>query len=419
MLTVFVISLSLWWQSRDLIPDKITLAAGIKGGQYYELANYLKSHLAERTGSAVKVLETVGSQNNTELLLSGEADFAILQLGPSGIQDLPLLTPLFAEHVYIIARKQTGIHQLTDLSGQHVVLNALGSGMLASAKQLIRHYSGDLNAIQISYEHFSALAINEELDAAIITSGVMNPGLEKLLLSGEFQLLSIPEAEGLALRQPFFSAYTIPQGVYRGGNPAIPAQPVKTISTIAVLAARKNISPNMVEAMLDALYLSDAFFKFPGVYNKGEAKAWDVLPKHQYSAAYFNPYEGIDLLASFMESMAAGKELLFAIGAAFYMIWERNRRKKEIALLKALKQQKERLDYFLDKTIVIERQQLHEKNPQHLYQYLEEVTKIKLEALEELTDEDLRADRAFSIFLMQCANLTLKIQNRIHHLSQH
>ncbi|MEM7393105.1 MAG: hypothetical protein AAF492_12240, partial [Verrucomicrobiota bacterium] len=45
--------------------------------------------------------------------------------------------------------------------------------------------------------------------------------------------------------------------------------------------------------------------------------------------------------------------------------------------------------------------------------YLDEITEIKLTALHELTDEALRADQTFSIFLMQCANLISKIQMKI------
>jgi hypothetical protein len=53
------------------------------------------------------------------------------------------------------------------------------------------------------------------------------------------------------------------------------------------------------------------------------------------------------------------------------------------------------------------------EDPQELENYLDEITRIKLRALEELTHEDLRSDRTFSIFLMQCANLIRKIQSKI------
>ena len=67
----------------------------------------------------------------------------------------------------------------------------------------------------------------------------------------------------------------------------------------------------------------------------------------------------------------------------------------------------------MDKTVQIEKNQMNEKDSAKLKAWLDEVTKIKLTALTELTHEDLRGDRLFSIFLMQCANLIQKLQSKI------
>ena len=53
------------------------------------------------------------------------------------------------------------------------------------------------------------------------------------------------------------------------------------------------------------------------------------------------------------------------------------------------------------------------KHVQELRNFLDEVTAIKLQALRELTEEGLRGDQAFSIFLDQCAGLRNKIQLKI------
>ena len=52
-----------------------------------------------------------------------------------------------------------------------------------------------------------------------------------------------------------------------------------------------------------------------------------------------------------------------------------------------------------------------------LQDFLDQVTEIKLEALTKFTHEELRSDQAFSIFLLQCANLISKIQMKILHCS--
>jgi len=286
--------------------------------------------------------------------------------------------------------------------------------MRSSAVRLLKHYGVSQGSISALDTPFPEMAQDNTLDAAIVTSGIMNPEVEALLLTGDFKFIPIIEAQGIALRRAFFNQYTIPKGLYQAGQHAIPKEPIPTISTMAVLVAKKGVSAKLINAILDALYLSDAIYQFPDVLPKGKAYHWQALPKYPVAAAYFNPYEGIDLLASMLESLAAGKELLFAIGTAFYVLWDWRNRRKLTIVKKQLTQQKERLDSFLEQTIIIERSLLIENGLTTLKEQLDDVTKIKLAALEEFTHEDLRADRAFSIFLMQCANLIMKIQVKIN-----
>jgi len=56
---------------------------------------------------------------------------------------------------------------------------------------------------------------------------------------------------------------------------------------------------------------------------------------------------------------------------------------------------------------------MHCYDHDELHQFLDHVTEIKLQALTKLTHEELRSDQAFSIFLLQCANLINKIQLKI------
>ena len=68
---------------------------------------------------------------------------------------------------------------------------------------------------------------------------------------------------------------------------------------------------------------------------------------------------------------------------------------------------------LLDETIRIETEQMNTEDPKQLRGYLDEVTRIKLGALDELTDEDLRGDQMFTIFLTQYSNLS-KLQLKIN-----
>ena len=72
-----------------------------------------------------------------------------------------------------------------------------------------------------------------------------------------------------------------------------------------------------------------------------------------------------------------------------------------------------KLEFPPDALRPIERSQMDETNRERLERHLDDVTLIKLEALEELSHEDLRGDRTFLIFLTQCANLIAKLQVKI------
>ena len=56
---------------------------------------------------------------------------------------------------------------------------------------------------------------------------------------------------------------------------------------------------------------------------------------------------------------------------------------------------------------------MHATDPTRLESLLDEITQLKLKALDELTDDEVRGDRMFSIFLLQCANVINKIQMKI------
>ena len=134
---------------------------------------------------------------------------------------------------------------------------------------------------------------------------------------------------------------------------------------------------------------------------------------HPIAQRYFNPADNFGMMANVMESLAATKELLFALGAGIYLIWIRWRRMEERELQEIMEHQKEHLDRFLNQTLQIERAQIKSDDVEELQGYMAAVTEIKLKALQELTEEELRGDQAFSIFLDQCSNLIGKIQMKI------
>jgi len=416
MLGLVTASLAVWWITRDTLPREIHIAAGVKGGQYYRFAHLLQSHLAQITGRPVIVHETAGSRENHQWLEQKRADLALVQLGPLGLGDQTLITPLYPEVVHVIVRRHSGLASGADLAGKRIGISPQGSGMRESALRLLEHTGLAPQSMTLEETYFTALEREPDLDGVMVTAGVLNQDLVTLLRSGRYRILDLPSAHGIAMTQPFFQPFSLPQGLYRSGANAVPDHPVQTIATTAVLAGHEDISDALIEAALQAIFETDLYYSVPVLLTKEEASSWAAYPKHPAARAYFNPYEGIDLLANFLESLSAGRELLVALFAGFYLIWSGVSRRRERERKQELLRQKQRLDQYLTRTIGIEQSQIGLRDLDRLAEYLAEVTKIKLSALRELTDEELRADHAFQIFLTQCANLSRKIEGRLNYL---
>ena len=81
MLGVFVLSLSIWYFTRETLPDKIRIATAPRGSMYFAFAGGLAETIEKLTGRPVLLIESEGSIKNREYLLTGRADFALLQAG--------------------------------------------------------------------------------------------------------------------------------------------------------------------------------------------------------------------------------------------------------------------------------------------------------------------------------------------------
>lgn len=409
-LLVAVLLPAVWYFVRDDFPPEIRIAAGSPGGLFHRFSQEYAERLQKRLHRPVRLIPTQGAAQNREMLRSGEADLALLQPSFEPMEGLAALAPVYEEAVHVIARKGRGIRALGDLQGKRVAVGAKGSGTLGDAERILAHYRIRLR--DKKFAPFAALQTDPGLDAAITTSGFLNPQLAELLGSGAFELLPVGDAEALSVYFPFYAPRNIPHGLY-AQRPPVPARATLTVSMKTFLAMRADAYPPLVTEALAVLYESDLRNDIPTLLPFEDAKNWPEPSRHPAVRRYFDPYEGLGTVASFLESVSAIKELLFALGAGLYLLWNARNRLKAREHKAIFQQQKDHLDSLLKETMRIERAQLEVTDAAALQEYMNEVTRIKLRALDELTDEDLRGDQLFSIFLMQCSNLILKLQNKI------
>lgn len=409
---VVVVCAYVWYTSRDTLPPEIRIAAGQKHGLYHTFAQQFAQRLHERTGCPVRVIETHGSEDNLLLIRDGGAEFALIQTTSSALEGVVGIAPLFPEPLYFIVRKGKAIQSPADLVGKRVALGLTGSSIRQNARTVLAHYDVSLESVRDAEEHFGVLATGSDVDAALVTTGWMNPIAEKLLHRDDLELIGISDPEGLAVRHPWFTPTTIPRGLYPGKIP-VPRESVRTVAVTALLTARSDVSDKLVRETLDALYKSDLRGSFPAVLPAKAAKEYDATVMHTSVAIYHDPSAQFKRLNQAMELLSKSKEALFGAFAFGLLVWGWFRRRREQAAALADDVQKKKLDRFIEQTLTVELEQMEVSDSEQLRVLLRRITHIKQEALLELTSEKVRGDQLFAIFLSQCAALSEKILMRM------
>ena len=416
LLVGMVLSLVGWYLTRDRLPRRIVIVTGKQGGLYYELGVELARAIERQTGSRVTVVATDGSGENRRLL-SGEGsirpDLAIVQAEFVAAVDMDVVAPLHPEMVYVIVRRDSEIRKLGDLTGRSVALGSVGTGMRQTAIKILEHYGVRVDSLDSTERFFTDLIDDDStLEGAVVTAGLANSDLQRVLQSDRFRLIPITDSEAIEMKEPFLRHAVVPRGLFSEGPP-VPSESISTLATPAFLVARKEAPNALLRAALAAVYEEDLALNFPTLIPPGAASSWVPFRMHPVSRSYYNPADRLGFLASVMESLAATKELLFALGAGAYLAWLRWRRISQKERDAKIRAQKDHLDTMLEKTLRIEREQMDTADPKRLREFLDEVTRIKLRALQEFTEEELRGDTAFSIFLMQCSSLISRLQLNI------
>ena len=285
---VLVGCLAAWFATRQTLPGRIRIATGKEAGLYHDFGEALASPLESRTERIVEVYTTEGSDANGELLDRGTADLALLQAGFLEPQKFSIVAPLFPEALHLIVRKGSGIESVADLVGHSVALGPDGSGMRVGAQRFLRHCGIDPDELKQNERYFIDLAEDSSLDAAIVIAGFLNRDLQHLLGSGQFGLLPVEDAAAIAAKDPHLRLHTIERGLY-SENPAVPAQPVLTLATTAMLVVRKDTPDVLVDATLRSIYEEGLGLSFPMLIPRRQADQWTPIPLHPAALNYFYP----------------------------------------------------------------------------------------------------------------------------------
>jgi len=410
ILLLVVTPVLVWLFSYERVPAMIRIAPGSPTGLGWDMMKSLSDHL-EKRGYPATVLKSNGSHENRELLLKGQADLAVVKAGAVDLTDLEVVAPINPDTVVLLTRKSLHIRDVEDLENRRIILGRAGSGSRELALTLFHHYQISEGEYREVPGHFADLVQNPEVaDAAVVCTAITNPELIQLVRTGQFDILPIEDSPALVLLHPFYLEATIPRGMFAEKPPAPPV-PTPTLSTWALMVARKDCSSKMLTVALESLYCNSMQMSYPVMLPRKQAASWSFPPLHPASRTYFDPYGGLNTASDFLQSLSALKELGVALAALLWLGWQRYQVNQERLRQAELSHQKERLDQLIEESIRMERELMdHLRDQQTLDRLFREITDLKLRALSEMTHEELRTDRGFTVLMTQCRDLVEKIQ---------
>jgi uncharacterized protein len=242
-------------------PVHLTIAGGPPGGTYQALGSALAELLEERdlVGDA-RALRTAGALSNLEHLES-DAQLALVQGDLPLPEHLRLVAPLYVEALHILVRADLAaeITSIDDLAGRRVALGPIGSGTRSVAARVLALFGvTPAEGLPLDLAHLRQAFAERRVDVAFaLISLPTSSAVRELCEQDGASLLSLgrpgeegSEADALALAVPGLRPIVLPRRVYG----ATPTEAVVTVGVDALLVARQDLDPELVQGLTRALF---------------------------------------------------------------------------------------------------------------------------------------------------------------------
>lgn len=246
---------------------KLRFVTGGESGTYYAFGSVIAQHATNNAGVNVVGLVGNGSQANVMELQDGNAELAFCQsdvmayayngtnlFEETGKVDcFSTVAALYMEQVQIVTT-DASIKSVADLAGKRVSIGSAGSGVYFNAIDILGAYGLTENDIVPTYQSFgdSANDIKDgKIDAAFIVAGAPTAAITELCTTNDAYLVPIDGeiADKLMANNPFYTAYTVPAGTYKGQD-----SDVSTVTVKATLIVSKDAKDEDVYNLTKAIF---------------------------------------------------------------------------------------------------------------------------------------------------------------------
>ena len=267
VLVVILIAVSVWASIQFLQPGpprRIVLASGAESGIYHRYAQQYVEAL-RREGITVEERMTGGAADNLRLLLDPKSgvDVALLQGGlenSPATDGLVMLASLYYEPLWIFYRDPATLSRINELEGKRMAVGIPGSGTRALADQILKANGlmmdngltrGNTEIVAIGGNDALTALKKGEVDAAFFVGGAPTPTIQQALRDPAIKLMSLTRTAAYARKFPYITKLLLPAGTIDLAI-NVPDRDVEMIGTKAMLVARDDFHPALINLLIDA-----------------------------------------------------------------------------------------------------------------------------------------------------------------------
>lgn len=290
VLGALLVAACLWVSFLFLKPipsRRIVVASGPESSLYHQQAQRYKEVLA-REGVTVEERMTEGGGENLRLLLDRKSGVDIAFVG-GGVAKFPeadalvMLASLYYEPLWIFVRRGERIDALAALVGKRIAMGMPGSGTDALATPLLAASgvsSANATLLRMPADRAQRALKSGDVDVSLIVGGARAPAILAALTDPTLELVSLAQADAYPRRYPYLTRRTLSAGAIEF-VPLTPPRDVALISTEAMLAARDDLHPAIVNLLLELIrneHDDQGYFEAPSEFPNIEQVDLRVSP---------------------------------------------------------------------------------------------------------------------------------------------
>jgi TRAP transporter TAXI family solute receptor len=290
LLAALLTSLCIWVSFRfidPIPPRRIVLASGPESSLFHQQALLYRQALAAE-GVELEVRVSEGAGDNMALLLDRKSgvDLAFVQGGmarEAETDHIVMVASLYYEPLWIFVRRGESVDTLAALAGRRISTGMPGSGTNVLAVPLLAA-SGVTDTNTSILRQPTAKALHalkaREVDVSLMVGGARASAIAAALKDPEVELVSLAHADAYPQRYPYLTRRTLHAAAVQFVPPT-PPRDTALVSTEAMLAARDDIHPAIVNLLLEIIrdaHDDQGYFEAPNEFPNVEQVDLRVSP---------------------------------------------------------------------------------------------------------------------------------------------